>query len=232
LVAILQPVRTTAAGPRGRKDDPLYRARRTLHTGADLLTDKRKDRLTNLFAADEHVEVEASWGIYQRMISAYREPDRAKGRGLMKKLIDSVSHDVPTALSEVITLGRTLTKRAADVPAYFDRPGTSNGPTDRAPAKLICLLHDHGEVPALRRCGGLVDRAQMLVGVPGHGYLEPRVAGDQARVQLVGLLVGQVLSPTAPTDRRATGPQSLPAEVDGTGAVGTWTASRHTSSVG
>ena len=53
------------------------RARRTLHTGADLLTDKQIDRLNALFAADEHVEVEATWGIYQRMIAAYREPDRA-----------------------------------------------------------------------------------------------------------------------------------------------------------
>ena len=35
----------------------------------------------------------------------------------------------PAALTEVITMGRTLTKRAADVLAYFDRPGTSNGPT-------------------------------------------------------------------------------------------------------
>ena len=32
-------------GHRGRKDDPLYRARRTLHTGADLLTDKQRHRL-------------------------------------------------------------------------------------------------------------------------------------------------------------------------------------------
>ena len=37
---------------------------------------------------------------------------------------------VPAALSEVITLGRTLKKRAVDVLAYFDRPGTSNGPTE------------------------------------------------------------------------------------------------------
>ena len=29
-------------GHRGRKDDPLYRARRTLHTGADLLTDRQQ----------------------------------------------------------------------------------------------------------------------------------------------------------------------------------------------
>jgi transposase len=31
-----------ACGHRGRTTDPLYRARRTLHTGADLLTDKQK----------------------------------------------------------------------------------------------------------------------------------------------------------------------------------------------
>jgi hypothetical protein len=37
---------------------------------------------------------------------------------------------VPGALREVITLGRTLAKRAADVLAYFYRPGTSNGPTE------------------------------------------------------------------------------------------------------
>src|SRR5215213_8045608 len=117
-------------GHRGMTNDPLYRARRTLHTGADLLTDKQKDRLTVLFATDQHVEVEATWGIYQRMIAAYREPHKAKGRGLTRRLIDSVSSGVPKALTETITLGRTLKKRATDVLAYFVRPGTSNGPTE------------------------------------------------------------------------------------------------------
>lgn len=50
---------------------------------------------------------------------------------MMQALIDSVSSGVPAALTEVITLGRTLKKRAADVLAYFDRPGTSNGPGPR-----------------------------------------------------------------------------------------------------
>jgi len=123
-------------GHRGRKDDPLYRARRTLHTGADLLTDKQKARIQALFATEAHVEVEATWGVYQAMIAAYREPDRAKGRTMMDKLIASVSHDVPAALTEVITLGKTLKKRAADVLAYFDRPGTSNGPTEAINGRL------------------------------------------------------------------------------------------------
>jgi transposase len=56
------------------------------------------------------------------MITAYREPDRTRGRELMTELIDSISHSVPKALTEVITLGRTLKKRAGDVLAYFDRP--------------------------------------------------------------------------------------------------------------
>jgi hypothetical protein len=54
----------------------------------------------------------------------------------VQQLITAVGHGVPAALSEVITLGRTLTKRAADVLAYFDRPGTSNGPTEAINGRL------------------------------------------------------------------------------------------------
>jgi transposase len=50
-----------------------------------------------------HVQVEAAWTIYQQMIAAYREPDRTRGRALMVKLIESLSHGVPAALSELIT---------------------------------------------------------------------------------------------------------------------------------
>ncbi len=123
-------------GHRGRKDDPLYTSRRTLHTGRELLTEKQTARLEKLFATDAHVEVEVTWWIYQRMITAYRHPDRALGRKLMVKLIESLSHGVPAVLSELVTLGRTLKKRADDVLAYFDRPGTSNGPTEAINGRL------------------------------------------------------------------------------------------------
>ena len=99
--------------------------------------------IATLFVDDAHVEVEATWGIYQRMIAAYRHEDRHRGRELMVKLIDSTSAPAsPRPLIELTTLGRTLKKRAADVLAYFDRPGTSNGPTEahqrtaRTPARL------------------------------------------------------------------------------------------------
>ena len=154
-------VQQTLHGHRGRKGDPLYSARRTLHTGADLLTDKQTDRLVALFAADEHVEVEATWGIYQRMIAAYRHPDRAKGREMMSKLIESVSHAVPSTLSEVITLGRTLKKRAVDVLAYFDRPGTSNGPTEAINGRLE---HLRGSALGFRNLTNYIARSLLETG--------------------------------------------------------------------
>ncbi len=148
-------------GHRGRKDDPLYCARRTLHTGRDLLTDKQSARLEKLFAIDEHVEVEVTWWIYQRMIAAYREPDRTRGRELMVKLIDAVSHGVPAALSEVVTLGRTLKKRAVDVLAYFERPGTSNGPTEAINGRLE---HLRGSALGFRNLTNYIARSLLETG--------------------------------------------------------------------
>lgn len=51
-------------------------------------------------------------------------------------LITDLSAGVPKVLTELTTLGRTLKKRAADVLAYFERPGTSNGPTEALNGRL------------------------------------------------------------------------------------------------
>nr|AGS49558.1 mobile element protein [uncultured bacterium esnapd9] len=154
-------VQQTIHGHRGMKDDPLYSARRTLHTGADLLTDRQKDRLTALFADEAYVEFKASWGIYQRVIAAYREPDRTKGRELMAKLIASVSSGVPAELTEIVTLGRTLKKRAADVLAYFNRPGTSNGPTEAINGRLE---HLRGSALGFRNLTNYIARSLLETG--------------------------------------------------------------------
>ncbi|MCK0438734.1 ISL3 family transposase [Gordonia alkaliphila] len=158
-------VQQSIHGHRGRKDDPLYSARRTLATGADLLTDKQIDRLQRLFDpathGDAHVEVEATWGIYQRMIAAYRHEDRRCGRQLMTALIDSVSTGVPPALVEVAKLGRTLKKRADDVLAYFDRPGTSNGPTEAINGRLE---HLRGSALGFRNLTNYIARSLLETG--------------------------------------------------------------------
>lgn len=158
-------------GHRGHAEDPLYRARRTLHTGEGLLTDKQRDRLVALFTGDAHVEVEATWGIYQRMISAYREPDKKKGRDLMVRLISSLSHGVPSPLVELITLGRTLKRRAADVLAYFDRPGTSNGPTEAINGRLE---HLRGSALGFRNLTNYIARSLLETG-GFRPHLHPRM---------------------------------------------------------
>ena len=148
-------------GHRGLKNDPLYRARRTLHTGHDLLTDRQRDRLTALFAGDDHVEVEATWRVYQRMITAYRDPDRTRARESMTRLIRALQENVPTTLIELRRLGRTLNHRAPDVLAYFDRPGTSNGPTEALNGRLE---HLRGSALGFRNLTNYIARSLLETG--------------------------------------------------------------------
>ena len=131
-----QRIQQATTGHRGRSGDPLYKARRTLHTGADLLTERQRARIEDLFTSDEHVQVEATWGIYQRIVAAYREPNKTRGKEMMRAVIDAVTSGIPAALTEIRRLGRTLKHRANDVLAYFDRPGTSNGPTEAINGRL------------------------------------------------------------------------------------------------
>ncbi len=148
-----------------RRDEPF--------TLVPTCTDKQAARLRDLFVSDNHVAVEATWGIYQRMVAAYREPDRRRGRELMANLIDSISTGVPAGLEEIITLGRTLKKRAADVPAYFDKPRTSNGgPTEAINGRLE---HLRGSALGFRNLTDYVARSLLESG----GFrprLDPRIA--------------------------------------------------------
>lgn len=148
-------------GRRGRSGDPLYAARRTLHTGVCFLTERQHDRLDALFADERHVEVEVTWGIYQKMICAYRTQDKPEGKRVMRHLIETISHAVPRELAEVITLGRTLKKRAVDVLAYFDHYGTSNGPTEAINGRLE---HLRGSALGFRNLTNYIARSLLETG--------------------------------------------------------------------
>jgi transposase len=156
-----QRVQQQTCGHRGRTGDPLYGIRRVLRTGADLLTDKQKTRLTAVFADERHVEVEATWGIYQRIVTAYRNPDRAAGKAELKKIITTISNAVPAPLTELITLGGTLKRRASDVLAYFDRPRTSNGPTEAINGRLE---HLRGSALGFRNLTNYIARSLLETG--------------------------------------------------------------------
>ena len=156
-----QRVQQELHGHRGRTGDPLYGIRRVLRTGTDLLTDRQRHRLDAVFADEAHVQVEATWGIYQRVIAAYRHPDRAAAKAELSKIITTISRNVPTALTELITLGRTLKRRAVDVLAYFDRPGTSNGPTEAINGRLE---HLRGSALGFRNLTNYIARSLLETG--------------------------------------------------------------------
>lgn len=102
-----------------------------------------------------------TWGIYPRMIAAYREPDRAAGHPLMTPLIESISSGVPKALTELVTLGRTIKNRTHDVSAYFDRTGTSNELTE---AINVRLQHLRGSALGLRNLPNYIARSLLETG--------------------------------------------------------------------
>ena len=131
-----QRVQHETLGHRGRSGDPLYGARRTLHTGTALLTEKQKTRLDAVFADEDHAAVEITWRVYQDIVTAYRDPDPQAGRTLLNKVIESIARGVPAALTELRKLGSTLNRRAGDILAYFDHPRTSNGPTEAINGRL------------------------------------------------------------------------------------------------
>jgi transposase len=89
-----QRVQQETRGHRGRSGDPLYGIRRVLRTGVALLTDRQHARLCAVFADEQHAEQQATWGIYQRIVAAYRHPNRTAGRTELSKIIDTLSHEV------------------------------------------------------------------------------------------------------------------------------------------
>jgi transposase len=114
-----------------------------------------------VFATEQHVEVEATWGVYQRIVAAYRNHDRAAAKTELRKVIATITAAVPTALTELITLGRTLKRRAADVLAHFDRAGTSNGPTEAINGRLE---HLRGSALGFRNLTNYIARSLLETG--------------------------------------------------------------------
>ena len=156
-----QRIQQETLGHRGHAGDPLYGARRTLHTGEALLTDRQRTRLEALFADDDHVAVEATWGVYQNIVTAYRDPDPKKGREALQKVINAISRGVPAALVELRKLGSTLKRRAGDVLAYFDHPRTSNGPTEAINGRLE---HLRGSALGFRNLTNYIARSLLVTG--------------------------------------------------------------------
>lgn len=85
----------------------MHQARHTLLTDVDLLTGTQAKRLEDLFADKHHAAVQATWGLYRRLIQASRVEDPGLGKHLMRRLISSLRQTVSDGLEKITELART-----------------------------------------------------------------------------------------------------------------------------
>ena len=128
LDAIRRRVQSQQLGHRGRRDDPLYRARRLLLRGEERLDGEKAERLRSLLElGDPDAEVAIAYRIKERLRDFYRTSDHDQARSLLEEL---VLHCSKRAMPpEVRRLGRTL-RRWFDKICNHHLARVSNGSTE------------------------------------------------------------------------------------------------------
>lgn len=128
LDSVRRRVQIQELGHRGRKDDPLFRARRSLLMGEEKLDAKAIERLQSLLElGDPNAEVAIAYRIKERMRDFYRASDYATGEHLLEELRDHCLK--PAMPSEIQRLGRTI-GRWFDKLCNYHIAKVSNGPTE------------------------------------------------------------------------------------------------------
>jgi transposase len=115
---------------RGRKDDPLYRARRLLSMAEERLSENGREKLLGLLSAgDPKNQVSAAWHAKEAVRELYALDDEQ----LAAQWIDELIRDMndPSWPIEVRSLGRTL-KRWRDQIIAWHRAHFTNGRTEAA----------------------------------------------------------------------------------------------------
>ena len=128
LDGVRRRVQTEQLGHRGRRDDPLYRARRVLLMGEEKLDAEATARLASLLElGDPGAEVAIAYRIKERLRDFYRTSDPDAARAMLEELKD---HCLRRAMPpEVQKLGRTI-KHWFDKIVNFHLARISNGPAE------------------------------------------------------------------------------------------------------
>jgi len=121
-------VQNDTLGHRGRKHDPLYRARRLLTKAHERLDDRGDTKLRGLLdAGDPRGEVRTAWHAKEVIRSIYDIVDADVAAEFVDQLgVDLQHQDCPP---EVRTLGRTLLRWRDQIVAWH-QARVSNGPTE------------------------------------------------------------------------------------------------------
>ncbi len=121
-------VQNETLGHRGRKDDPLYKARRLLTKAHERLDDRGNTRLLGLLrAGDPRGEVKMAWHAKEVVRSIYQIPDPDLADEYVTQLgVDLQDDSCPP---ETRSLGRTIVRWRDQIVAWH-RARVSNGPTE------------------------------------------------------------------------------------------------------
>lgn len=121
-------VQNETMGHRGRKADPLYRARRLLTKAHERLDEAGDAKLVGLLrAGDPHGEVAMAWHAKEIVRSIYEIPDPTVADEYVIQLAADLQDD--SCPPEVHSLGRTITRWKDQITAWH-RARVSNGPTE------------------------------------------------------------------------------------------------------
>ncbi len=128
LDAIRRRVQIEQLGHRGRKDDPLYRARRLLLRGEERLSDEAAARLASLLElGDPTAEVAIAYRVKERLRDFYRESDPVVAEAILADLRDRCLHKAMPP--EIRRLGKTIRTWFAKL-CNFHLARITNGPTE------------------------------------------------------------------------------------------------------
>lgn len=121
-------VQNTELGHRGRKLDPLYRARRLLTKAAERLDDAGTDTLLGLLTAgDPDGHVTTAWQTKEAIRTHYTMPDPDTAAAYLHALSEDLRR--PDRHPEIQKLGRTLRTWFHEILAWHTTKA-SNGPTE------------------------------------------------------------------------------------------------------
>jgi transposase len=123
-------VQQETLGHRGRKGDPLYRARRVLLTADERLTEDRLSWMASLLAVgDPDGEVGAAWVAKELLREAFSAVDeRHARRRMIAFYVFCADADIP----ELGRLARTVSRWSDLIFAFHRTAGASNGRTENA----------------------------------------------------------------------------------------------------
>ena len=121
-------VQNETMGHRGRKDDPLYRARRLLTKAHERLDERGNQRLVGLRrAGDPHGDVKTAWHAKEVVRSIYQIPDPDLATEYVTQLGADLQDD--SCPPEVNSLGGTINRWRDQITAWHQARVT-NGPTE------------------------------------------------------------------------------------------------------